>query len=458
VFPFLAGRLLFYPAFLPVSFRGEKMMKRILAIAFAFLLAAAAAQAQERPQAFVGARVIPVTGPAIEDGVMVAHRGKIVAVGARGSTQIPEGAQTHDVSGKVIMPGLIDTHSHIGGGSGADRSAPLQADVRVYDSFDPRSVSLKRARAGGITTANVMPGSGHLLSGQTIYIKLRKGDTIDELSIKDAQGNTAGGIKMANGTNSIRDTGPFPGTRSKSAALVREQFVKAQNYREKIRQAGGDKEKMPPRDLALEALLDVLEGRRVVHYHTHRHDDILTVLRHAKEFGFRVVLQHVSEGYKVAQEIAQAKAPASLTIVDSPGGKLETMDTSFENAAVLDRAGVIVGFNTDDYITDSRLFLRIAGLAVRGGLAREKALFGLTMAGATMLDLQARTGSLEAGKDADFIVLSGDPLSIYTHVLETYVEGLRVFDRNNPQDRLYAVGGYGAGRGELLHFDEEEDR
>ncbi|HET9530997.1 MAG TPA: amidohydrolase family protein, partial [Blastocatellia bacterium] len=202
----------------------------------------------------------------------------------------------------------------------------------------------------------------------------------------------------------------------------------------------------------------VLEGRRVVHYHTHRHDDISTVLRHAKEFGFRVVLQHVSEGYRVAEEIAAAKAPASLTIIDSPGGKLETMDTKFENAAILDRAGVVVGFNTDDYITDSRLFLRIAGLAVRGGLSREKALFGLTMAGAIMLDLQNRTGSLEAGKDADFIVLSGDPLSVYTHVLETYVEGVRVFDRNDPKDRLYAVGGYGAGVGQTLHFHEEEDR
>ncbi|HWP41583.1 MAG TPA: amidohydrolase family protein [Blastocatellia bacterium] len=434
------------------------MIRRILAIAFAFLLASATALAQERPQAYVGARIIPISGPAIDNGVLVTQNGKIVVVGPRGSTRIPADAQTHDVSGKVIMPGLIDTHSHIGGGSGGDRSAPLQPDVRIYDSFNARDVSLKRARAGGITTANVMPGSGHLLSGQTIYIKLRKGNTIDDLVIRDAQGNIAGGIKMANGTNSIRDSGPFPGTRSKSAALVREQFIKALDYREKIRRAGGDKEKMPPRDLAMEALIDVLEGRRVVHYHTHRHDDILTVLRHAKEFGFRVVLQHVSEGYKVAREIAEAKVPASLTIIDSPGGKLETMDTSFENAAILDRTGVTVGFNTDDYITDSRLFLRIAGLAVRGGLSREKALFGMTMAGAIMLDLQDRIGSLEPGKDADFIVLSGDPLSIYTHVLETYVEGVRVFNLNDPDDRLYAVGGYGAGHGQTLHFEEEEER
>jgi imidazolonepropionase-like amidohydrolase len=201
----------------------------------------------------------------------------------------------------------------------------------------------------------------------------------------------------------------------------------------------------------------VLEGKRVVHHHTHRNDDILTVLRLAKEFGFRVILHHVTEGYKVAKEIAAAKAPCSLTIIDSPGGKLETTDVSLADAADLDRAGVLVGFNTDDSITDSRLFLRSAALAVRGGLSREKALYGLTMAGATMLDLQDRVGSLDAGKDADFLVLSGDPLSVYTHVLETYVEGAKVFDRNNPKDRLWAVGGYGASRDQVMGFCEGEE-
>jgi imidazolonepropionase-like amidohydrolase len=171
---------------------------------------------------------------------------------------------------------------------------------------------------------------------------------------------------------------------------------------------------MPARDLAMEALVEVLDGKRTVHFHTHRHDDIITVIRLSQEFGFKPVLQHVSEGWKVADEIAKAGLAASLTVVDSPGGKLETLDVAFKTAAVLDKAGVLVGFNTDDPITDSRIFLRSAGLAVRAGLSRDKALYAMTMAGARMLGLDSRIGSLEAGKDADFLVLSGDPLSVYT--------------------------------------------
>jgi imidazolonepropionase-like amidohydrolase len=427
---------------------------------FLVVVCAGAALAQERPRAFTGSQILPVSGQPIPSGVLVVHRGKIVAVGPSGSTSIPADAERVDVTGKVIMPGLVDTHSHIGGGSGADGSAPLQPDVRLLDSFDPRDTSLKRARAGGLTTVNVMPGSGHLLSGQTLYLKLRDAMIIDDLLIRDAQGTIAGGIKMANGTNSLRagSAGPFPGTRSKSAALQREMFIKAQAYRDKIQKAQGDKEKMPARDLAMEALADVLDGKRVVQFHTHRQDDILTVLRLSKEFGFRVVLQHVSEGWRVAQEIAQAGAPCSIINVDAPGGKIETINLSLENAKILDNAGALVGFHTDDYITDSRLFLRSAALAVRAGLSREKALYGLTMAGARMLDLAARIGSLETGKDADFIVLSGDPLSVYTKVLETWVEGVRVFDRSRPEDLLYAVGGYGAGRdaGQPMHEEEGE--
>jgi imidazolonepropionase-like amidohydrolase len=434
-------------------------MKAILAVAFVLVcFGAPLVSAQDKPQAYAGATIIPINGPVIQDGVLVVQRGKIVAVGARSATPIPADAQTIDAGGKVIMPGLVDSHSHIGSGAGGDNSAPIQPEVRILDSVNVGDNSLRRARAGGITTVNVMPGSSHLLSGQTLYLKLRLGKVVDDFLIKDAQGQIAGGMKMANGTNSLRTdgSGPFPGTRAKSAALVREQFVKAQEYREKIRRAAGDKSKLPARDLAMEALVEVLEGRRMVHFHTHRHDDILTALRLSKEFGFRVVLHHVTEGWKVADEIARAKAPASITVLDAPGGKLETTDVIFGNGLMMDRAGVLVGFNTDDYITDSRLFLRAAALSVRAGMPRERALYALTLAGAQMLDLQERTGSLQAGKDADFIILSGDPLSVYTHVLETYVEGVKVFDRANPDDRLYAVGGQGVGRGAVLHTDEIE--
>lgn len=414
----------------------------------------AAAVAQERPVAFTGARVIPIAGPEIANGVVVVQNGKILAVGGA-STAIPENAQKIDATGKVIMPGIVDSHSHIGQVEGADSSAPIQPDVRTLDSINARAASIKRARSGGVTTVNVMPGSGHLLSGQTMYLKLREARTIDDLLIKLDDGRYAGGIKMANGTNPRRNA-PFPGTRAKAAALVREQFIKAQEYKQKVQAAGGDASKLPPRDLRMEALVDVLDGKRVVHHHTHRHDDILTVLRLAQEFKFRVVLQHVSDGWMVADEIAKANVlGASLILIDAPGGKLETKDNSLITGAALEKAGVNVGFHTDDGVTDSRWFLRMAALGVRKGMTREKALYGMTMANARMLELEKRVGSLEAGKDADLLVLSGDPLSVYTHVEQTWVEGRKVWDRARPEDRLFAVGGYGAAAGgALMHLDE----
>lgn len=410
---------------------------------------------QEKPIAFINAQIIPIVGQPIERGVLLIQNGKIVAVGAVGSVNIPKDAQVFDVSGKVIMPGLVDTHSHIGEVSGGDGSSPIQPDVRVLDSINVRASSIRRAQAGGITTVNVMPGSGHLNSGQTLYLKLRPNpNKIEDLLIYTEDGRIAGGMKFANGTNSLRPGGGnFPGTRAKSAALVREQLIKAQEYREKIRKAGDDKSKLPPRDLMMEALVEVLDGKRIVHFHTHRHDDIITVLRLQKEFGFRVVLHHVSEAWKVADEIAKAKVPSSIIVIDSPGGKLETMDISMTNGAALEKVGALVGFHTDDYITDSRLFLRSAALAVRNGMSREKALYAMTMAGAIMLDLDKRVGSLEVGKDADFIILSGDPLSVYTKVLQTWVEGKKVFDRSDPKDYLIAVGGYGASTDRHIHID-----
>jgi imidazolonepropionase-like amidohydrolase len=420
-------------------------------------LAAPAVLGQEQTTAFTNAQIITAAGPPIERGTLVVRGRTILAVGPAASTPIPDGADRHDVAGKVLMPGLVDTHSHVGGFSGADATAPIQPEVRVLDAFDARHPSLRRAVAGGITTVNVMPGSGHLSSGQTLYLKLRGGTTVDDLLITLPDGRIAGGLKMANGTNSLRATaGAFPGTRARSAALVREQFVKAQEYRETLRAAGDDASKRPARDLGLEILVEVLEGRRLVHFHTHRHDDILTALRIGREFGFTPVLQHVSEGWKVAAEIAAAGAPCSLTVLDSPGGKLEAMDVSFHNAAVLDTAGVLTGFNTDDWITDSRYFFRAAALSVRAGLPRDKAVLGLTLAGARMLQLENRVGSLAPGKDADFLVLSGDPLSVYTRVEQTWVEGRKVFDLADPADRLAALGGYGAGRGESAHTHEED--
>jgi imidazolonepropionase-like amidohydrolase len=410
-------------------------------VAAAGLAAGAGWGAEDEPVlAFTGARLVPIAGPEIAEGVLVVRGGTIAAVGRAGEVAVPAGAEVRDLAGKVVMPGLVDTHSHLGRGSGADRSAPLQPEVRILDAVDVRSTNFWKARAGGLTTLNVMPGSGHLLSGQTVYLKLREGaTTIDDwLLCADAERRICGGIKMANGTNSQRQP-PFPGTRARSAALQRGLFVRAVEYREKIARAGGDPAERPDRDLGLEAVVEALAGRRVIHFHTHRHDDIATVLRLAAELGVRPVLHHLSDGWRMAAEIARAGLSASITLVDSPGGKQEALDVSWTTGAALERAGVDVAIHTDDAITDSRHLLRSAAMAVRGGMSRAKALEAVTLAGARMLGLDDRIGSLEPGKDADFVVLSGEPLAVATRVEETWVEGRRIFDL--ARDARYLAGG-----------------
>jgi imidazolonepropionase-like amidohydrolase len=414
--------------------------------------------AQDKPIAFKGALIYSITGAPIQNGTIVIQKGKIISVGGP-QTSIPADAEIRDVTGKIIMPGLVDTHSHLGGPDGADGSSPLSPEARVLDAVNPASDGFKKALAGGITTINIMPGSGFLMSGQTIYVKMREGKKIEDLLITNEKG-VYGGLKMANGTNPMRGLPGFPATRAKSAALDRELFTKAVEYKRKIDKAGKDSSKMPERDLRMEPLVEVLNGQRIVHFHTHRANDVLTVIRLAKEFGFRVVLHHVSEGWKVADEIAKSGFPCSIISIDVPGGKLEAMNVSLLTGAALVKAGVLVGFHTDDGITDSRLFLRSAALMVREGMPREKALEALTINGAKILDLSSRIGSLEKGKDADLIILSGDPFSIYTKLEQTWVEGIKRWDISIPADKAFLTGGYGVyspNRSEFDHDGEDAD-
>ncbi|MEX0994318.1 MAG: amidohydrolase, partial [Balneolaceae bacterium] len=327
-------------------------MKIIFKLMVIMICMATAVQAQDRPQVFEGAEIIPIIGEPITNGVLIVQNGSITAVGAAGSVSIPRNADRIDVTGKVIMPGIVDTHSHIGEGDGGDRSAALHPDVRILDTIDPRSSTFRKALSGGVTSVNIMPGSGLLMSGQTVYVKPKPANTIEEmLIIVDEETGIYGGLKMANGTNPIRADGS-PGTRAKSAALVRNMYVEAQEYKAKIEEGANDPEKMPDRNLQMETLVEVLEGKRIVHNHTHRHDDILTAMRLADEFGYRLVLQHVSEGWKVADEIAASGYPASIITLDSPGGKLEAINLVNKNGAMLEEAGALFAFHSDDPIVD----------------------------------------------------------------------------------------------------------
>jgi imidazolonepropionase-like amidohydrolase len=420
-----------------------------------FILSLLTTVAPAEPIAFVHARILPGNGPAIDDGVLVIDGGKILAVAEFSKVDIAERVQKRDATGLTIIPGLVDTHSHIGiyprpavpaHSDGNEMSGPVQPGLRAIDAIWPDDPGIRMARAGGITTANIMPGSGNVIGGQTLYVKLR-GNTIEEMRI--VPGTVLGGLKMANGENpkgyGRRSQAPY--TRMKVAALQREQFVKAKDYQQKwanYNKAVADDKTMPApdKDPAMEPLVEVLEHKRTVHFHSHRADDLMTAMRIAEEFGFELVLQHATEGYRIAEEIAKRKIPCSLTLVDSPGGKAEVMNLIEENAALLNKAGVLVAINTDDFITESRFFLRTGAIAVRGGMPELEALKALTINPAKMLHLDNRLGSLEKGKDADFVILSGSPFSVYTQVLETWIDGKPEFQREKPRDWSYQAGGY----------------
>ena len=425
---------------------------------------AAQKQNDDAPVVYRGARIHTASGPVIERGVLIVMKGKILEVGAQDKVKIPADAKVHDMTGKVIIPGLVDTHSHIGifgrpsgphAADGNEMTGPVQPGLRAIDAINPHDPGIRMALAGGVTTANIMPGSGNAIGGQTLYVRL-KGTVVEAMRIM--AGRVLGGIKFANGENPKGAYGGknmAPVTRMKIAALQREQLTKAQAYKRQWEnynkaKAEGKQIAPPDRDLNMEPLLEVLQRTRTVHFHCHRTDDIMTAVRLSEEFGFELVLQHCTEGYLVAEELARRGIWVSLTLVDSPGGKPEVMGLLEENAAILTKAGVKVAINTDDFITESRFFLRTGAIAVRGGLSEDNALKSLTLHGAQMLHLDERIGSLQRGKDADFVVLTGAPFSVYTQVLETYIEGEKVFDRDQHDDWTYQAGGFALAKNKQL--------
>ncbi len=372
------------------------------------------------PLAVVGATLHPVASAPVEDGVLVVEDGRILDLGPRASTPIPAGATPAGRGGSAPHSGPDRPAQPHRRGSLHEGLGPIQGGLSAIDAIDPTHISIQRAQSGGITTAHVMPGSGTLLGGQTALISLRDRPVIEDLLICQQLGagprdgprrraQVCGGVKMANGTNP-QGEGKDPRSRMGAAYLQRAAFLKAAERRVELdKMAKGGKRVEP--DPMLDGLVEILRGDRVVHFHSHRADDMVTAIRLQQEFGFSLVLHHGSEGFKVADLLAQAGVPVAINVLDTPGGKEETLERRLDNPAILHRAGVQIALITDDPVQDSRLLLRSGALAIRGGLPEDVALKALTATPAALVGLQDRKGALAPGLDADFVLLSGPPFS-----------------------------------------------
>ncbi len=366
--------------------------------------------------------------------------GKIRRVGR--DLAVPKGTEIIEASGLHLTPGLIDAHSHIAvDGSVNETSRPITAEVRVRDVVDSEDPTIYRQLAGGLTISHLLHGSANTMGGQAAVIKLRWGQPPDGLFLEGAPA----GIKFALGENPKRSNSRtpnpdhFPRTRQGVEEQLRERLAAAAEYRRRLSEfqqgKAGPGAIAPRRDLQLEALVEVLEGRRQVHAHSYRADEILMLLRLAEEHGFRVAtLQHVLEGYKVADEIAAHGAGAS-TFSDWWGFKFEVLDAIPYNGALLHERGVLTSFNSDSGELGRRMNLEAAKAVRYGGLAPEEALKFVTINPAQQLGISHRVGSLELGKDADFVLWSGPPLSTASRCEQTWIDGRRYFDREEDLNR-----------------------
>lgn len=383
------------------------------------------------------ATVLTVTKGTIEHGSVLIKDGKIAEVGA--DVKAPGGAQVIDGTGMFITPGIIDCHSHIAvDGSVNEGSISVSSIANIAEVLDSDDISIYRDLAGGVTTANILHGSANSIGGQTIVIKLRWGQPAAKLPFEGA----LPGIKFALGENpkrsnfSIRGAEKrYPASRMGVEETIRAAFTEARDYKNawdayNKKVAAGEKNLISPRrDLRLDPLVEVLEGKRYVHSHCYREDEILMLLRVAKEFGFKVrTLQHVLEGYKVADEIAAAGAGAS-TFSDWWSYKVEAYDAIPYNAAIMTRRGVIVSINSDDAEEATHLNQEAAKTIKYGGLTRDEALKLVTLNPAIQLGIDKRVGSIEVGKDADLVIYNHDPLSAYAVVQKTLIDGRVYFDR-----------------------------
>jgi imidazolonepropionase-like amidohydrolase len=391
------------------------------------------------------ATVMTVTKGTLQNTDVLLQNGKIAQIGK--NLAAPAGAQVIDATGKYVMPGIIDPHSHTMVDAVNEGSLSVTSMVRITDVLNPTDENIYRQLAGGVTTINVLHGSANTIGGQNAVVKLKYGKEANEMLFPGA----TPGIKFALGENvtrknsqdASRATGQplrYPATRMGQEEVIRDAFTRARDYKaswdDYNAKAKTDKTAVPPRrDLELEPLVEVLEGKRFVHAHSYRADEMLMLLNVAKEFGFTVkTLQHGLEGYKIASEIALAGTGLS-SFADEWSYKVEAYDAIPYNVPILMHHGVVATVNSDSDERARRLNIDAAKMIRYGGLTQDEALKTITYNGAVQLGVQDRVGSIELGKDADVVIWSGNPLSVYSSAETTFIDGEIYFDKKLDQQK-----------------------
>ena len=414
------------------------------------MLAAASTLAAQQPISSGGATLIKnatvmtVTKGTLQNTDILLQNGKIAQIGR--NLTAPAGARTIDATGKYVMPGIIDPHSHMMADGINEGSLSVTSMVRIQDVINPTAVNAYRALAGGVTTINILHGSANTIGGQNAVVKLKYGREASEMMFPGAPT----GIKFALGENVTRKNSGggggfgapqpprrYPTSRMGQEEVIRDAFVRAQDYQRewsdyRARVAKGEKNLVAPRrDLELEPLVEVLEGKRLIHAHGYRSDEHLMLLNVAAEFGVKIAtLQHVLEGYKIATEIAKAGAGAS-SFADSWSYKIEAYDAIPYNNAIMMRHGVVQTINSDSDERVRRLNIDAAKLIKYGDMTEDEALKTITYNGAVQLGVEKRVGSIEVGKDADVAIWSANPLSVFASCETTFIDGEVFFDKQD---------------------------
>ena len=393
--------------------------------------------AQERVTLIRNATILTVTNGTVENGSVLIRGSKIAAVGK--DIAAPAGARVIDATGKFVLPGIIDTHSHTAvDGSVNEISLPNSGLVRIADALTADDISAYRQLAGGTTAALVLHGSANAIGGQSQIVKWKWGRPVSEWIVADAPRT----IKFALGENpkSANFRPPegiqrqYPATRMGVEEVIRKSFADARDYMAAWQEYDAKRKRnetaIPPRkDLLMDTMADILRGKIDVHAHSYRSDEIVMLLNLADEMGFKVrELQHINEGYKVGREIAKHGAGAG-TFIDWWGYKAEVWDATPYNVALMVRDGVLTTVNSDSDELARHLNQEAAKAMKYGGLSEEETLKLATINGAKLLRLDHRIGSIEVGKDADLAIWTGHPLSTYSRVDTTFIEGEIYFDR-----------------------------